>query len=666
MSSMVIQSLAASALALSVAAAAQSFTRTPAPRPAPAPIAAPAYGQTFAGTPIAATLADWSRLRQSDRYAFSDYARFLNAHPGFPGNDAMRRTAERAIPADGAYPADVVNFFRITPPLTATGWARYAEALSASGRPVEAAAAARSAWAASGLPSIDETRLQARFAGSLTMQDHDARVDRLLADRQATAASRMLAWASPTRRAAFGARIAMQLKQPDAESRVLALGPTANADAGVLMDRARWLRDNGRSVEARNLLAQFRLLTVRPADAEKWYETLLVFARGAAADRNWSTAYRIASQVDDAYPAGTDVSTRSIGERDEYTSLAWLAGTAAIQHLGRPADAMAMFERYAKAGRSAQVASKGYYWAGRAATALGQPTQATDYFTRAAGYPELFYGQLAIERIGGVVPVPPTTPAAIVAAGDPLGGSELAQAVRLLGQQGRWEDQSLFIRTLAERAASDAERASATGLARSVGRQDLGVWVARSARNAGAPFYTRGGYPEARIPAAQGHLWSFAHGIIRQESSFDRAAVSHAGARGMMQLMPGTARETAGKIGLPSDIGRLTRDPDYNIALGSRYLASLMDYWGSNAVLAAASYNAGPGNVRKWVRENGDPRLPGADVVRWIEDIPFSETRGYVQRVLENTVVYDAINPARARTTGPNRLSWYLSKNRPG
>ena len=117
----------------------------------------------------------------------------------------------------------------------------------------EAAAAARSAWAASGLSSIDEARLQARFAGSLTVQDHDARVDRLLADRQATAASRMLAWASPARRAAFGARIAMQLKQPDAESRVLALGPTANADAGVLMDRARWLRDAGRSVEARNL-----------------------------------------------------------------------------------------------------------------------------------------------------------------------------------------------------------------------------------------------------------------------------------------------------------------------------------------------------------------------------------------------------------------------------
>ena len=659
MSSMVKQLIAASVLALSVAAAAQTYSGSQ------QPLAAPSF--PAAQGSIAGTLAEWNRLRQSDRYAFNDYARFVSQHPGWPGEDAMRRTAEKAIPMDGAYAADVVSFFRDRKPLTATGWARYAEALSASGQAGEAAAAARSAWAASGLSAIDESRLQGRFAGTLSAQDHDNRLERLLADRQATNASRMLMWASPARRAIFGARIAMQLKQADAESRVLALGPVANGDAGMLRDRALWLRDNGRSVQARNLLGQFRLLSTRPHDVEKWYETLLVFARGAAADRNWSTAYRIASQIDDAYPAGTDISTKSIGERDEYTSLAWLAGTAALHHLNRPSDAATMFERYAKGGRSAQVTTKGYYWAGRAATAMNQPERAAGYFRQAAAFPELFYGQLAIERVGGSVPAPIASPVLPASAdSERFARNELAAAIRLLGQQGRWEDQSVFIRALAESADSDAERALATGLARQVGRQDLGVWVARSARNAGEPFYTRGGYPEARIPAAQSHLWSFAHGIIRQESSFDRAAVSHASARGMMQLMPATARETAGKIGLPTDIGRLTRDPDYNIQLGSSYLNSLMSYWGNNAVLAAASYNAGPGNVRKWIRENGDPRMPGVDVVKWIEDIPFTETRGYVQRVLENAVVYDAINPARARTTSPNRLSWYLNKNRPG
>jgi soluble lytic murein transglycosylase len=173
----------------------------------------------------------------------------------------------------------------------------------------------------------------------------------------------------------------------------------------------------------------------------------------------------------------------------------------------------------------------------------------------------------------------------------------------------------------------------------------------------------RAAFPEVRIPPAQSEYWSLAHGVIRQESSFDRAAVSHAGARGMMQLMLPTARETAGKIGASYDASRLTRDADYNIMLGSAYFEGLMSYWGGYAPLAVASYNAGAGNVRKWVRENGDPRMPHVDVIRWIEEIPFSETKGYVQRVLENAVVYDTINPGRARSPERARLSYHLGKS---
>ncbi len=133
-----------------------------------------------------------------------------------------------------------------------------------------------------------------------------------------------------------------------------------------------------------------------------------------------------------------------------------------------------------------------------------------------------------------------------------------------------------------------------------------------------------------------------------------------------MQLMPGTARDTAGKLGLGYDYGRLTSDPSYNIMLGSTFFARLLDSFGGNHVLAVAAYNAGPGNVRKWLAANGDPRMPGVDVIDWIEAIPFAETRGYVQRVLENAVVYDAMNPARARMPELNRLSSYLGKNTPG
>jgi len=168
------------------------------------------------------------------------------------------------------------------------------------------------------------------------------------------------------------------------------------------------------------------------------------------------------------------------------------------------------------------------------------------------------------------------------------------------------------------------------------------------------------------VPATQQEYWSMIHAIARQESQFNRDAVSHAGARGLMQLMPGTARETAGKLGLSYNPGSLNADTDYNIQLGSTYLQRMLAYYGGNYPLAVAAYNAGPGNVNKWIRANGDPRLPGGDMVKWVEQIPIFETKNYVQRVLENAVVYDLMNPERARSRGPANLSWYLGKNRPG
>jgi soluble lytic murein transglycosylase len=467
------------------------------------------------------------------------------------------------------------------------------------------------------------------------------------------------------RRPVYEARLALQTRQADAASRFAMAGSAAMSDPGLIMDRANWLRNTGQSAAARSMLAQPLSLAARPQNAEPFLEALLAMAQGAANDRNWSTAYAIAGNMDQAFAPGTDITRRTAGERDDYTSLAWLGGTTALHELNRPADAMRMFVRYARAGRSAQVLTKGLYWAGRAAQAAGQNDLAANYFNEAASHPELFYGQLSLERVGRPVPAP--APFVGMAPTDAERAAfeqrDLVQATRALGLLGRWEDQSIFVRALAEAAESQRDRMLAAELSRQIARPDLGVWVARTARNDGSPLYVRAAYPEVRIPAAQSQYWSLAHGVIRQESSFDRAAVSHAGARGMMQLMVPTARETAGKLGTSYDLGRLTRDPDYNIMLGSAYFESLMSYWGGYAPLAVASYNAGPGNVRKWVRERGDPRMPNVDVIRWIEEIPFSETKGYVQRVLENAVVYDAINPGRARSPERARLSYHLGKS---
>jgi len=630
---------------------------SPPPRPQPA-----YYSMSPA---LSTALARWNSLRQSDNLPFSSYASFLLDHRGWPGEAAMRRSAEKAD-ASGAPSSEVVDYFRSYPPLTAAGHARFAAALLGAGRIEDARAEAREAWAGGVLARTDEERILGLFGGALSQQDHDRRMAVLLAGGDTQSALRTLPLASAARRPLFEARLALQTRAPDAAQRLAMLGPGYEGDAGLLMDRANWLRNTGQSLAARQLLAQRRMLDAPPANAETWFETLLTMARGAANDSQWTLAWQIASQLDDAFPAGTDVSARPYGERDAYTSLAWIAGTAALHQLGRPDDAVRMFERYGRAARSPQTRSKGFYWAARAAHAAGRTQESEAYLEQAAAVPDQFYGQLALERLGRRVEAPPSPAYPDPAERAAFSGSSLAEAARILGQMGQWSDQTLFVRALAQQAETDRERALAAEFGRQIGRPDLGVWVAREARNKGATFYARSGFPEVQVPSAYARYWTLAHAITRQESSFDRAAVSNAGARGMMQLMPGTARQVAGQLGLPYQPGSLTGDPSYNMMLGTSYLSSLLDLWGGNATLAVASYNAGPGNVRRWIAANGDPRLPGADVVRWIEAIPFSETRNYVQRVLENAVVYDSLNPQRGAGPDRNRLSYYLGKSGPG
>lgn len=611
---------------------------------------------------IGEALLRWRRLRQADSYAFTDYAGFLLSYPGWPGEDGLRRAAERRLSLENPPPGDVIRFFDRFAPLTASAHARYADALLATGRRQDAEIAARAAWTRGLASPEDEARLLGNFGMAFTPSDQDLRMDRLLWDKSTAAAARQIARVTPAQAGPFLARLHLQQRDPLAAS-----DPAFPRDAGWLTDRANWLRGSSRLIDARALLAQPLTLDRPPLKAEAWLETLLALARGAAADGQQATAYNIARQADTAFAIGTDVSQRSLGERDDYTSLVWLGATAAMKSLGRPADAVRLFDRYAAAAKSPQTRTRGLYWAGRAALAAGNQAAATNYFTLAAANPDQFYGQLAAERLGRPASVPQPDPIAI----DPatraaFAESTIVRAATMLGEIGDYADQSLFLRAIAANADSERDHALAAELARSINRPDLGVMVARNARNTGVSDFVPTGFPEVPVPPTAQGMWVMVHAISRQESQFDRNAVSRVGARGLMQLMPATARQVATRLGLPFDQGRLTSDPAYNIMLGSAFFQTLLDRYGGNHVLAVASYNAGPGNVNKWLAANGDPRMPGVDVLDWIEAIPFSETRGYVQRVLENAVVYDALNPQYARMPRQNRLSAYLGKRMPG
>jgi soluble lytic murein transglycosylase len=613
---------------------------------------------------VSSSLDSWRALRQSSNYRFADYAPFVIANPDWPDVARMRGWAEKAM-QPGENSATVLAFFAADKPKTGNGWARLADAYAATSQMTQALAAARQAWRSDDLSSTDEQAIWARYGGSFTRADNDDRVDSLLFAKKADDAARFLSTTSPERQAAFAARIAMQENASDADSRYAAVIGGVTRDAGLMMDRARWLRANNYDSAAQQLAARDHEFTYKPADPERFYDMLILLAGDAQQDRNWQAAYNIASQIDDVLPTDTNFSTEPVGVRDDYTTLAWMAGSVALDRMNRPVSAIAMYDRYARAGRSLQVQTKGSYWAGRAALAAGRLQDANTYFERAAAYPDLFYGQLALERLGRSVSAPPaaltqyvTTPLQRTA----FNSRRLVQATRLLGQQGRSTEQALFVKALAESLDNDTDRNLAVQFGEQISRPDLAVWTSRMARVKGSMFYVRQAYPT--LPASvSGELWSLAHGISRQESSFDPYAVSHAGARGMMQLMVGTAREQAGKMGVGFDSYRLISDPSYNVMIGSSYFQRMLNIWGGNVPLAVASYNAGSGNVGKWVRQYGDPRGQ-VDVLKWIEAIPYTETRAYVQRVIENSVVYDSIRAGQPQQTAVH-VSRYLGKDRP-
>lgn len=612
--------------------------------------------------PLAEAIITWDSLRQSDSLPFESYVGFLRQHPGWPGESGLRKAAERMVRPDATSPSLVVDYFQRFPPLTNTGSLRYAEALLALGRRPDAVFQARAAWVGGALAFDDENRLLARFASDLTFADQDSRMERLLWDDSVSTAQRQIAFVTPARRDYYQARLAMKLKWPDAATRLAAVWSLYPNDPGLVADKARWQRDTGDWIGARRTLAEARVAPGTVRYALPWMKIHLDFARAAANDSQWDLAYAIAADTN-AYPPDTVLRGRSAAERDVLTSLEWLAGWTAYKQQGRPASAIAHFDRYSQSAQTPQTQSKGDYWAGRAASAAGQIVQARTYYERAAAHPDHFYGQLALEQLGRPIATPPA-PQLTIAPFDRtrFEQNEVVRAARLLADLGDQQRLTTFVRALADGSWNEQEQLMVADLARSLNRPDLGVRLARNARKSGESWLWDAGYPRLPLNAMFDRQWTMIHAITRQESEFYRQAVSHANARGLMQLMPGTAQETANKTGLPYDYARLTDDINYNVTLGSTYFANLLDRYGGNHVMAVAAYNAGPGNVNKWVAANGDPRMPGVDVVEWIEKIPIFETRNYVQRVLENAVIYDVLNPTRARTPSFRRLSAYLGR----
>ena len=585
----------------------------------------------------------WEYLQKTRDLGFAQYANFAMSNPDFPRMETIRLRAEAALEDEAPSQDAVLRYFDALPPLTNPARARYALALASVQRS-QAAETAKAAWRGGEMSGPSESYLLAMFGAQFTKADHAARADALLWQGQRDAATRMLTYLDASERELATARLAL-LAGTMPRDAGLTIPNAANRDAGFTFNLVNHLRAKGQTGSAIQLLANRPNFDAPAFDPEELVGDMLAVATAAS---SFDTV-RIASRIDDLFAPGTDISQGSFKLRDRYTDLMWKGGTNALWRLNDGASAAPLFLRYGNAARTPLTKAKGFYWAGRAARQAGKP-EANRYFEMAAQYPHYYYGQLAIDALGRPMPkfaqLPPPSADANVRA--QFNREPLTRAIRAIASDRRdWRTERRFFEAIGDAAETPEEMALVHELALQTNLPEMAVVVGMKAGEKGFTGFERVGFPTVQTPIVND--WTMVHAISRQESEFDRTRVSHAGARGIMQLMPGTAREQAGKLGMRYMSANLIESPSYNIRLGDAYFARMMDYYGGAYPLAVGAYNAGPGRVNQWLRLNGDPRRGEIDWVTWVEKIPANfETRYYIMRVLGNAVSYSHMYPEQA------------------
>ncbi len=585
---------------------------------------AEAHGQ------VAADVVEWKRLRDGVG-SFADYRAFLDRNGDWPGLALLRRRGERAI-GSGADADAVIAYFADNVPQTGRGARRLAAAYQAKGAKVRAEEVLVAAWTGLDMSESEEQRyLDAH--GSLLKPHHAARLDFLLWERELNSATRMLARVDSGHAALGKARIALQRRAGNVDTLIAAVPKTLVGHPGLAHDRMDWQIAKRRRDSAADMILTASTSADTLGRPEAWAKRRATLARQAMRNGNAKRAYALASK-------------HRIDGGSAYADLEWLSGYLALTYLDNPEQALEHFKSFRGEIYTPISLGRAFYWQGRALEAMGDAEAAKAAYAEGARNQTSFYGLLAAEKAG--LPMDPAL-TGLTDEGDwrtaKFTGTSVFQAADLFFLAGQSWETARFLRHLAE-SLEGQEHIKLADYTLSLGDPHLAVRVGKQAARAGT-VALRAYYPlrplgadELPVPEA------LALSIARRESEFHSAAVSHAGARGLMQLMPGTAKQMALSLGIPYSLARLTSDPSYNIQLGSAYLKHLIDQFGENIVLVSVGYNAGPHRARSWMKTYGDPRDPSVDVVDWIEHIPFDETRNYVMRVAESLPVY------RARLSG--------------
>lgn len=545
---------------------------------------------------------------------------------GWPGIATFRANAERALLRENPPAAQVMSVFGAAPPETPEGKIALALAMQTSGHSAQAQQLVRQLWSSEGMDPALEDRVMVQFPGYLSAADHKARMDYLMYRSRVSQAKRFGDLGkAPT---LYTAWAAVLQRTKTATAALTSVDPSLRADPAYLFARIENLRHQQKYEEAAELLAQAPTDPAKLVNPGEWWNERRIIARGLADLGDFKQAYTVSANHSATSPV-------------DVADAEFHAGWYALRALQNPAQAAKHFNALLATSNKPLSSSRANYWLGRAAEA-GGPGNAQDYFQKAAAHPGTFYGQLAAARIG--------TSTINVAYPSPSEGDrqnfaarEAVRAIERLETAGySWRADSLY-RALAEQIDSPGELAILASRAERNNNHQVSLQIGKTAFGRGVDAAALA-YPIGVIPGTaniSGSGKALAYAIARQESAFNPAAVSPANARGLLQLLPGTAKGVAIRHGMEFTPAKLTADAGYNATLGAHYLGEQIESFGGSYILTFIAYNAGPKRVSEWIGRYGDPRGKSIDdVVDWIERIPFPETRNYVQRVMENYQVY--------------------------
>ncbi|WP_134498299.1 lytic transglycosylase domain-containing protein [Microvirga pakistanensis] len=581
--------------------------------------------------PAAQAVAEWFAIRSGLPIGYERIMAFRQDFPDWPMTTQLRRRMETTFLAERRSNAQTRAFFDKHPPATPGGRIALGLALKGDGLDKEAADLIRRAWREDTFGSETERRVLDRFPGLLTQADHRYRMERHLLKENWGAALRAAGYAGNDHVTLVKARMAIFQGKKKADKAFAAVPASLRSDPSYLFSRALLQRRSKNLAEAAKILMQAPRDPELRADGDEWWAEQRRVVRDLLDKGDAQTAYNVANHHAAESPA-------------EQIEAEFHAGWIALRFLNDPAAAAKHFATVADTASTPISLSRVSYWQARAAEAAGASEDAKLFYARAADHPTTYYGQLARQKLGKDVSLRSV---------EPLRDEERkafealvpVRAVNLLHQAGETELAIGLYSDLAQTLTDPGQLDGLAALATSQQNPRAVLAIGKIALQRGFPL-DHHAYPLAAIPdferVGDEVEPAMVYAIARQESAFNPKAVSSAGARGLMQLMPATAKRTAQRFGVDFDLKRLVEDPSYNAKIGSAHLGELMEDWKGSYILAFASYNAGGGNVKKWIRAYGDPRKPQVDMIDWVERIPFYETRNYVQRVMENLHVYRA------------------------